>query len=126
MRRPCAQLAKKISPSMDIGPLSAPYTLVPLLAMAQLVSVARPGQEPDVSQPFAEDMRAFDGSLAEPDGARATPALRRGCACSWGAAEAWRMRQAGPGCCPEEMRRKRLLPCSAGPGNARPCQSQAG
>lgn len=63
------QLAKKISPSMDIGPLSAPYTLVPLLAMAQLVHVARPGQEPDVAQPFAEDMRLFDSCLAEPGGA---------------------------------------------------------
>lgn len=68
-----AQLAKKISPSMDIGPLSAPYTLVPLLAMAQLVNVARPGQEPNVSQPFGEDLRLFDGKLAEPDGA--PPAL---------------------------------------------------
>ena len=63
------QLAKRISPSMDIGPLSAPYLLVPMLALAQLVNVALPGQEPDPAQPFCEDMRLFDSAFAEPDGA---------------------------------------------------------
>ncbi len=63
------QLAKRISPSMDIGPLSAPYLLVPMLALAQVVNVAAPGQEPDPAQPFSEDMRLFDSALTEPDGA---------------------------------------------------------
>ena len=30
------QLAKRISPSMHIGPLSAPFMLVPVMAMAQV------------------------------------------------------------------------------------------
>ena len=30
------QLAKRISPSMQVGPLSAPFLLVPVMAMAQV------------------------------------------------------------------------------------------
>ncbi|KAK9907705.1 hypothetical protein WJX75_008523 [Coccomyxa subellipsoidea] len=62
------RLAKKISPSMDIGPLSAPYLLAPVLAMAQLVNVSRPGEEPDPSQPIPEDMRLFDPALTDGNG----------------------------------------------------------
>lgn len=64
----CAQLAKKISPSMDIGPLSAPYLLAPVLALAQLVNVSRPGEEPDPSKPTPEDLRLFDPSLTNGSG----------------------------------------------------------
>lgn len=53
---------------MDIGPLSAPYLLAPVLAMAQLVNVSEPGQQPDLSQPITEDMRLFDPSLTDSHG----------------------------------------------------------
>ena len=53
---------------MDIGPLSAPYLLAPVLAMAQLVNVSRPGEEPDPSQPIPEDMRLFDPALTDGNG----------------------------------------------------------
>ncbi|BDA45975.1 probable phosphatidylinositol 3,4,5-trisphosphate-dependent Rac exchanger protein at N-terminal half [Coccomyxa sp. Obi] len=62
------KLAKKISPSMDIGPLSAPYLLAPVLALAQLVNVSRPGEEPDPSQPTPEELRLFDPSLTNDSG----------------------------------------------------------
>lgn len=65
---PCLQLAKKISPSMDIGPLSTPYLLAPVLALAQLVNVSAPGDEPDPSQPTPEDLRLFDPSLTNSNG----------------------------------------------------------
>jgi len=64
----CVQLAKKISPSMDIGPLSAPYLLAPILAMAQQVNVSRPGEQPDPAQPIPEDMRLFDPGLVGANG----------------------------------------------------------
>ncbi|CAL8462122.1 g1653 [Coccomyxa elongata] len=62
------RLAKKISPSMDIGPLSAPYLLAPVLALAQLVNVSAPGDEPDPCQPTPEDLRLFDPSLTNTNG----------------------------------------------------------
>ena len=34
----CLQLARKISPSMVIGPMHAPHVLAPLVAMAQVRS----------------------------------------------------------------------------------------
>jgi hypothetical protein len=61
-------MARQISPSMEIGPLSAPYVLVPLLAMAQTVHVAAPGTEPDLAGPLEEDMRLIDPALANKDG----------------------------------------------------------
>ncbi|KAK9834527.1 hypothetical protein WJX74_003723 [Apatococcus lobatus] len=54
------KLAKRISPSMEIGPLSKPYLMVPSVAMAQCIQVSHPGSEPDISQPSMdpqEDMR---------------------------------------------------------------------
>lgn len=53
---------------MDIGRLSAPYLLGPVIAMAQLVNVSRPGEEPDPSQPISEDMRLFDPTLTDSKG----------------------------------------------------------
>lgn len=70
---------------MDIGPLSQPYLLVPLLALAQLVNVSQPGSEPDPAEPFEEDMRLFDAALTEPDGA-----LPAHCPSSLHACLAWR------------------------------------
>ncbi|BDA45974.1 hypothetical protein COCOBI_08-0660 [Coccomyxa sp. Obi] len=62
------KLAKRINPSMDIGRLSAPYLLGPVVAMAQLVNVSRPGEEPDPSKPINEDMRLFDPTLTDSKG----------------------------------------------------------
>ena len=62
------QLAKRISPSMEIGPLSAPYLLVPVLAMAQIVNVSRSGEEPDPTGSVLEDMRIFDRALNDDAG----------------------------------------------------------
>ena len=60
------QIAKSISPSMSIGPMSAPYVLVPIIAGAQLVNVAMPGEEPDCTQvEIPEDMTLFDEQLAK-------------------------------------------------------------
>lgn len=53
---------------MDIGRLSAPYLLGPVVAMAQILHVSRPGEEPDPSQPISEDMRLFDPTLANSTG----------------------------------------------------------
>lgn len=53
---------------MDVGRLAAPYLLGPIVAMAQVVNVSRPGEEPDPSQPISEDMRLFDLTLADSQG----------------------------------------------------------
>lgn len=62
------QLAKRISPSMEIGPLSAPYLLVPVMAMAQVLNVSRSGEEPDPTGSVPEDVRLHDSSLADSEG----------------------------------------------------------
>ena len=63
------QLAKRISPSMEIGPLSAPYLLVPVMALAQVVNVSRPGEEPDPAGTVPEDVRLHDSFFSDPEGA---------------------------------------------------------
>lgn len=65
------QLAKRISPSMEIGPLSAPSLLVPVMALAQVVNVSRPGEEPDPAGNVPEDVRLHDSFFSDPEGARA-------------------------------------------------------
>ena len=65
------QLAKRISPSMEIGPLSAPYLLVPVMALAQVVNVSRPGEEPDPAGHVPEDVRLHDSAFSDPEGALA-------------------------------------------------------
>ena len=55
---------------MSIGPMSAPYVLAPVVAAAQEINVAQPGEEPDPSQPIAEDMRLFDADLVDKQGAQ--------------------------------------------------------
>ena len=57
------QIARSISPSMSIGPLSKPYLLVPAIAAAQVVNVSQPGQEPDPSQMVSEDLALYDKEL---------------------------------------------------------------
>ncbi len=56
---------------MEIGPLSAPYLMAPILAMAQLVNVSRPGQQPDPTKPIPEDMRLFGDDMKGPEGGAA-------------------------------------------------------
>ncbi len=63
------QLAKRISPSMEIGPLSAPYLLVPVMALAQVVNVSRPGEEPDPAGHVPEDVRLHDSAFTDAEGA---------------------------------------------------------
>ena len=75
MQSGAMQMAQRISPSMSIGPMSAPYVLVPLLAMAQEVNVSKEGSEPDCTRPFPEDMRLFDSALATKSGAPSPPLL---------------------------------------------------
>jgi hypothetical protein len=53
---------------MEIGPLSAPYLMAPILAMAQQVNVSPQRRQPDASRPVPEDMRLFDASLCGADG----------------------------------------------------------
>ena len=69
------QLAKRISPSMEIGPLSAPFLLVPVMAMAQVVNVSRSGEEPDPAGSVPEDVRLHDSSLADSEGDASRPCL---------------------------------------------------
>lgn len=62
------QLARKISPSMVIGPLSAPHVLAPLVAMAQEINVAKPGRQPDPCSAVSEDMRLVCPQLVDKNG----------------------------------------------------------
>ena len=62
------QMAQRISPSMSIGPMSAPYVVVPLVALAQEINVSQPGSEPDPAHQVPEDMRLFDEALTDKDG----------------------------------------------------------
>lgn len=54
---------------MDIGPLSKPYLLVPVIAACQVVNVSVPGEEPDPSRPIPENLMLFDKSLVNSKGA---------------------------------------------------------
>jgi len=63
------KIARSISPSMSIGPLSHPYLLVPMVAAAQVVNVSLPGDEPDPSREVPENMTLFDDTLVDSKGA---------------------------------------------------------
>ena len=62
------QLARKISPSMEIGPLSAPHVLCPLVAFAQEIHVAPEGQQPNPAGVIVEDMTAACPDLVDRHG----------------------------------------------------------
>ncbi|KXZ48705.1 hypothetical protein GPECTOR_26g608 [Gonium pectorale] len=51
-------LARQVSPSMRVGPLSSPSLLMPLIASAQLVNVSEPGTQPP-AMACPEDVRLF-------------------------------------------------------------------
>ena len=58
---------------MSIGPMSAPYVLVPVVAAAQEVNVSMPGEEPELALDMVpEDMRLFDSSLVDKSGGHLT------------------------------------------------------
>lgn len=59
------QIVRSISPSISAGPMSAPYVLAPVLAIAQEVNVAEPGNEPDPTEEVPEDMTLFDATLVD-------------------------------------------------------------
>ena len=63
------QLARKINPTMVIGPLSSPYVLCPLVAFAQEIHVTPAGQQPpDPAGPITEDMTAVCPDLVDKQG----------------------------------------------------------
>jgi hypothetical protein len=53
---------------MSIGPLSKPYLLVPMVAAAQIINVALPGDEPDPSREIPENMTLYDDTLVDQKG----------------------------------------------------------
>lgn len=62
------KIVRSISPSMSIGPLSKPYLLVPMVAAAQIINVALPGDEPDPSREIPENMTLYDDTLVDQKG----------------------------------------------------------
>lgn len=62
------QVARSISPSMEVGPAAAPYMLMPVVAGCNEIHVARPGNEPALTDAPREDMRLVDPALAARDG----------------------------------------------------------
>ncbi|KXZ48703.1 hypothetical protein GPECTOR_26g606 [Gonium pectorale] len=56
-------LARQLSPSVRVGPLSSPSLLMPLIAAAQLVNVSEPGCQPP-AMACPEDVRLFCPQLA--------------------------------------------------------------
>lgn len=71
------KLAKKINPSVEIGPMSAPSVLVPLIAMSQGVVASKPGEEPDLTGHVTEDARLLDPSLQDSHGGPVSVAKRK-------------------------------------------------
>eukprot|EP00891_Asterochloris_glomerata_P006939 jgi/Astpho2/6939/Aster-x1409 len=73
------KLAQRISPSMEIGPLSAPFVLAPVVALAQSIHVAA-GEEsaPDIaSLEPEEDMTLLDKKLVDKSGKELSGAKRK-------------------------------------------------
>ncbi|KAK9803895.1 hypothetical protein WJX72_002783 [[Myrmecia] bisecta] len=71
------KMAKRISPSMVIGPLSAPYVLVPIIAMAQSIHVGDAESAPDPAGTIPEDMTALDPSFTDKQGQPWAAAYRK-------------------------------------------------
>ena len=65
---PACQVARRISPSMRVGPSAAPFMLMPVVAGCNQVHVARPGHEPSMTAEPMEDMRLLGPELQAPDG----------------------------------------------------------
>ncbi|PNW84735.1 hypothetical protein CHLRE_03g156550v5 [Chlamydomonas reinhardtii] len=56
-------MARQVSPSMRVGPLSQPHMLMPLIAAAQVVNISTPGAQPHIMQAH-EDVRLLCPALA--------------------------------------------------------------
>jgi hypothetical protein len=62
------KVARAINPSVEIGAMSAPSVLVPVVAMAQAFAVSEPGEQPDVCGEEVEDARAVGPQLRDAAG----------------------------------------------------------
>ncbi|KAG2440245.1 hypothetical protein HXX76_004357 [Chlamydomonas incerta] len=84
-------MARQVSPSMRVGPLSAPHMLMPLIAAAQLVNISEPGTQPHLMRAH-EDVRLMCPSLAvkAAAGSKAAAGTAAAAAAAGGAAAATR------------------------------------
>lgn len=71
------KVAQLVDPSMDLGPLHKPFFLMPVVAGANAIHVARPGQEPPMAAAPQEDMRLVDPALVQADGSPVPVSQRR-------------------------------------------------
>jgi hypothetical protein len=61
--------AKRVVSAMETGDMAvAPYITFPLLPLAHIVNVSRPGEEPPIDK-AEEDCRLWDPSLVDKSGA---------------------------------------------------------
>ena len=77
LERVLLQVARAVSPSMEVGPAAAPFMLMPAVAGCNAIHVALPGDEPDVAGPPVEDMRLAHPRLLAGPGGEALPPERR-------------------------------------------------
>lgn len=77
VERVLLKVARAVSPSMQVGPLSAPHMLMPVAAGCSEMCASRPGQEPDPAAPPREDLRLWDAGLSLPDGSPLPAAKRK-------------------------------------------------
>lgn len=66
------EFCKQINPSMDIGSVTKPTFLAPVIAAAQAIHVAVPGLEPSLEASPAEDMRLLGPAFVTATGVRST------------------------------------------------------
>ncbi|KAL4431324.1 hypothetical protein ABPG75_006580 [Micractinium tetrahymenae] len=71
------KIARAVSPSMVIGPASAPFMLMPVISGCSEIHAARPGEEPHPAEAPREDLRAWDPSLCIADGSPLPAAKRK-------------------------------------------------
>lgn len=71
------RVARALCPSMLLGPMSSPYVLMPVVAGAQVLNVALPGAQPDITAPPVEDVRLMEPALTAADGGPAPAATRK-------------------------------------------------
>lgn len=71
------KIARAVSPSMAIGPASAPSMLMPVISGCSEVHAAVPGQEPHPAEAPREDLRAWDPALCAADGSPLPAAKRK-------------------------------------------------
>lgn len=62
------KVARALTPSSQVGPLSAPHMLMPVIAGCSEMTVSRAGEEPHPAEAPREDLRLWDADLATADG----------------------------------------------------------